>query len=145
MKKVLGYIVLAAMSLLLSSCATLFAGGNPQITIDGQVDEPVTIITEINKYVGVDLPCVVEVNRHKIQGQRISITSDHHQFQDVVLEKTVNEWTFANILFGGIIGWGVDLGTNCVSKPSKTYFFIQERPYQTTNQAGMKPKETTVE
>ena len=42
-------------------------------------------------------------------------------------------------------GWGVDLGTNCVSKPSKTYFFIQERPSQTTNQAGMKPKETTVE
>ena len=145
MKKVLGYIVLAAMPLLLSSCATLFAGGNPQITIDGQVDEPVTIITEINKYVGVDLPCVVEVNRHKIQGQRINISSDHHQFQDVVLEKTVNEWTFANILIGGIIGWGVDLGTNCVSKPSKTYFFIQERPSQTTNQAGMKPKETTVE
>ena len=44
----------------------------------------------------------------------------------LVLEKSMNEWTLANILIGGIIGWGIDLGTNCVSKPSQKHYYIQE-------------------
>ena len=43
-------ILLAVMPLFFSSCATLVAGGNPKILIDGAVDEPVTITTEKNVY-----------------------------------------------------------------------------------------------
>jgi hypothetical protein len=44
------------------------------------------------------------------------------------LSKTVNGWAFGNILLGGIIGWGVDLGTNCVVKPAQTVFDVQPQP-----------------
>ena len=108
-----------------SSCATIVAGGNPTITIDGEVKEPVTIITEKATYSDVELPYQVIVNRHHIDGQRVKVKSENFHFRDIVLEKATNSWAFGNILLGGIIGLGVDLITNCVSKPSKANYFIE--------------------
>lgn len=56
----------------------------------------------------------------------------------VWLIKSTNGWAFGNILIGGLIGWGIDLGTNCVSKPAQTHFYInandvQEQPAQQQN------------
>ena len=110
-----------------SSCATIVAGGSPRITIDGDTKQPVTIITEKQTYPDVTLPYTVQVNRHHIDGQRIQIKSDNGDYRDVVLEKKVNSWTWGNILIGGLIGWGVDLITNCVSKPSKANYYIERR------------------
>ena len=110
-----------------SSCATIVAGGSPKITIDGDTREPVTIITEKQTYPNVLLPYTVQVNRHHIDGQRIQIQSDKNSYRDVVLEKKVNSWTWGNILLGGLVGWGVDLITNCVAKPSKPTYFIEKR------------------
>ena len=45
-----------------------------------------------------------------------------------MLRKTLNAWTLGNILIGGLIGWGIDLGTNCVSKPAQTEFTITPLP-----------------
>lgn len=126
MKKVFMFISIVAMTTLFSSCATLFAGGDPSITIDGTTKEPVTIVTEKQTYPNVQLPCVVQVKRHHLDGQRIQVQSENYIYRDIVLEKSMNEWTLANILIGGIIGWGIDLGTNCVSKPSQKHYYIQE-------------------
>lgn len=114
----------AAMPMLLSSCATIVSGGSPKITIDGNVGEPVTITTTKQTYRNVTLPYVVKVRRHALDGQRIYINSETTRYRDVVLEKKTNAWAFGNILIGGLIGWGVDLGTNCVSKPAQTRFYI---------------------
>ena len=111
----------------MSSCATIVAGGSPKISIDGDTKEPITIITEKQTYPNVQLPYTVKVNRHHIDGQRIQIQSEKNNYRDVVLEKSVNSWTFGNILLGGLIGWGVDLITNCVSKPSKANYYIEKR------------------
>lgn len=118
-------VMLALSCAMFTSCATIVSGGSPKITIDGNSEEPVTITTEKQVYTNVTLPYKVKVNRHKIDGQRIQIQSATKRYNDVVLSKSVNGWAFGNILLGGIIGWGVDLGTNCVSKPSQTYFYIQ--------------------
>lgn len=127
-------IVVAAFVLagpvLLSSCATIASGGDPSITITGDVSEPVTITTEKQTYPGVSLPAIVQVKRHRLEGQRIQITSDNYKFDDIILGKSVNGWAFGNILLGGLIGWGVDLGTNCVVKPSQTQFVIHPLPKQ---------------
>ncbi|MBR1447789.1 MAG: hypothetical protein IJ588_03450 [Prevotella sp.] len=128
MKKVIKMAVIAACIVLsFSSCATIVAGGSPKITIDGDTKEPVTIITEKQTYPDVQLPYTVQVNRHHIDGQRVQIKSDKAEYRDVVLDKAVNSWTFGNILIGGLVGWGVDLITNCVSKPSKATYFIEEK------------------
>ena len=128
MKKLTKQLVfLSAFALTMSSCATIVAGGNPQVIIDGDTREPVTIITEKQTYPNVTLPYKVQVNRHHIDGQRIQIQSENSVYRDVVLEKKVNSWTWGNILIGGLIGWGVDLITNCVAKPSKPNYYIEKR------------------
>lgn len=86
------------------------------------------ITTEKKTYDNVTLPAVVKVKRHHLDGQRIKITSENYKFNDIVLTKTVNGMAFGNILIGGLIGWGIDLSTNCVSKPEKTEFTITPLP-----------------
>ncbi len=128
--KIKAAIVAAVMPLLLSSCATIVSGGSPKITIDGNVREPVTITTTKQTYPNVTLPYVVKVNRHKIDGQRIYVQSETTRYKDIVLEKTTNGWAFGNILIGGLIGWGIDLGTNAVSKPAQKHFYINANDVQ---------------
>ena len=120
-------VLLTVCTLTMSSCATIVAGGSPKITIDGDTKNPVTIITEKQTYPNVTLPYTVRVNRHHIDGQRVQIQSENGNYRDVVLEKKVNNWTWGNILIGGLIGWGVDLITNSVAKPSKPNYFIEKR------------------
>lgn len=141
--KSINVALLLSAPVLLSSCATIVAGGSPSITINGDVPEKVTITTEMETYPNVNLPAVVKVNRHHIDGQRIQITSDNYKFNDIILEKTVNEWTFGNILLGGLIGWGVDLGTNCVSKPAQKNFTIQPLPKQAVDAVKGKDESET--
>ena len=117
-----------AAPLFLGSCATIVSGGDPSITIHGNVPEPVTIKTEKQTYPEVILPTVVQIDRHHLKGQRIQITSDNYMYDDIVLGKSTNGWAFGNILLGGIIGLGVDLLTNCVSKPTYTHFDITPLP-----------------
>ena len=118
----------ATASVLLSSCATIVAGGAPKIMINGDGPEPVTIETEEAAYIDVTLPALVKVKRHHLDGQRIKIRSENYEYNDIMLRKTLNAWTLGNILIGGLIGWGVDLGTNCVSKPAQTEFTITPKP-----------------
>ena len=122
------FAVAALTASMFSSCATIVAGGSPKITIDGNVKEPVTIVTEKETLTNVELPQVVKVNRHHIDGQRIQVKSENYTYRDIVLEKTTNNWAFGNILIGGLIGWGVDLGTNCVSEPSQKHFYVEGQP-----------------
>ena len=117
--------VMVLPAMMLTSCATILTGGSPTIAIDGDVKEPVTIITEKQTYANVQLPCSVQVNRHHLEGQRIKIQSENFDFKDIVLEKTINGVTFANIIIGGLIGWGVDMITNCVSNPQSKNYFVE--------------------
>ena len=137
--KIKAAIVAAVMPLLLSSCATIVSGGSPTITIDGNVREPVTITTTKQTYPNVTLPYVVKVNRHKIDGQRISVQSETTRYKDIVLEKATNGWAFGNILIGGLIGWGIDLGTNAVSKPAQKHSYINAND----DQGGATQQNTT--
>ena len=121
------FVIASAISVLMPSCASIVAGGSPRVTIDGDTREPVTIITEKQTYPNVTLPYTVQVNRHHIDGQRIQVQSEKTAYRDVVLEKKVNAWTFGNILIGGLLGWSIDLITNCVAKPSKPNYYIEKR------------------
>lgn len=126
MRKVFVFISMVAMTTLLGSCATIVSGGDPSITINSSsVFEPVTITTEKQSYPNATLPAVVQVKRKKLDGQRIRIEAENYKFEDIVLRKAVNGWAFGNILLGGLIGWSIDLMTNCVSKPAQDEFMIE--------------------
>lgn len=135
-------IILSIMPILLSSCATIFSGGSPKITIDGNVAEPVTITTSKNVYSNVSLPYVVRVSRHKLNDQRISVRSATTKYKDIVLEKKVNGWAFGNILLGGIPGLAIDLGTNAVSKPKEKHFYIFSEQGQRLQESPQVEQET---
>lgn len=121
-------MILATATLaLVTSCATLVAGGSPTIIIDGDTPNPVTIVTAKKTYKDVLLPVTVEVNRHKIEGQRIQVLSKTEKYRDIYLTKKTNSWAYGNILLGGLIGWGIDLITNCVAKPKDTNFYLIEK------------------
>ena len=111
------------IALSFSSCATMFSGTKADIFIDGEVDEPVTINSSAGEYKDVALPALVEVKRRHLNGQHIQITSEHHSFDDIVLEKTFNVWALPSaIIFGE--GFFIDLITNAVSRPKYDQFFI---------------------
>ena len=125
-------LLLGATALAFSSCATIVSGTSAKITLEGDVPEPVTIKTDYQTYPNVNLPAVVRVKRQHIEDKHISITSENYTFRDIVLQKAVNEWAFGNVLIGGLVGLGVDLVTNCVSKPEQSTFFIHGEEKQKT-------------
>ena len=128
MKQIRLFLSLITCTLMFSSCATLITGTTSKVTIDGDVDEPVTITTNFQTYEDVELPQVVKISRKSIDGQRIQIESEHYKFKDVVLRKSINGWAWGNILFGGLIGLAIDMGTNAVSKPAIHSFNIKPIP-----------------
>ena len=81
-------LMFAAMSCIatmsLTSCATILSGSANKIYIDGDVDEPVTIVTEKQTYENVELPAMVKINRHGIDGQRVKIKSENYEYKDIV-------------------------------------------------------------
>ena len=125
MKTTRNFLVAVMGTFALCSCATLITGSEATVTIDGDVKEPVDITTTYQTYKFVTLPHDVKVKRKHLKGQRINITSDSHQYKDIVLDKQVNPWTFGNVLLGGIIGWSIDLITNGVSKPAQKVYYVQ--------------------
>ena len=115
------FAVMSAVSF--SSCATMFSGTKADIFIDGDVGEPVTINSSAGEYKDVTLPTLVEVNRRHLDGQHIHVTSEHHSFDDIVLERTFNGWALVSALVYGT-PFFIDLMTNAVSKPKYDQFFI---------------------
>lgn len=121
------YLIIATALLSLTSCATIFNGEDPLITIDGYVDEPVTVVTEKGVYRDVNLPVEVKVNRHGYSGQRIQVHSDSHEFDDIVLEKKDNGLTAYNYFLGNIPGFIIDMATNSNVSPRHTHYLISPK------------------
>ena len=78
-------IALLLLTALFSSCATIISGTSAKIHIDGNVDEPVNIVTSKNVYRDISLPTTVEIKRRNLDGQHIQINSENYAFSDIVL------------------------------------------------------------
>lgn len=110
-------------AMLCASCATVISGTTAKIHIDGDVGEPVTIVTSRDVYRNVTLPATVEVSRRSLGGQHIQINSENYVFSDIVLRNSVNPWSIADAVAYGI-PLVVDLLTNAASVPQQDHFFI---------------------
>ena len=130
-KKISKISVLLCGIMMCTSCATIVTSPNAKVSIDGDVNEPLTIVTSYQTYREQKLPVLVKVKRRKLDGQRIQIFSENYEFKDIVLRKTINSWTFGNIIIGGLCGWCIDLITNSVSTPAQDNFYIEGIPKET--------------
>ena len=117
-----------AVVFLCTSCATIVSGTKPKVTINGDAKEPVTIRTSYTTYENVMLPTQVRLKRKHLSGQRISVTSENYTYNDILIEKKTNGWAWGNLCLGGLIGWIVDLGTNCVSEPREYQYYVHAEP-----------------
>ena len=100
-----------------------------------------TVTTSYQTYEDVVLPAEVKVKRQHLDGQHIKITSPNYTYEDIILNRTVNGWAFGNIVFGGLIGLGVDLGNNAVSKPGQDIYYIKATPKEQNTEAVPKEEE----
>lgn len=116
--------VIAITAFTLTSCATIVTGTTPKVTINGNTKEPVDITTSYMTYTNVTLPTTVKIKRKHLDGQTIKISSPNYKYRDIMIQKETNSWAWGNILIGGLIGWIVDLSTNCVSAPSTTNYYV---------------------
>ncbi len=117
-------ILFWGVSVILTSCATIFSGTTANVTINGDIDEPLTIVSSYGEYHDVTLPVQIKVKRRRLDGQHISITSNSCDYPDIVLEKDINLWALCDLGFY-MLPLGVDLLTNAVSKPKEDFFYIK--------------------
>ena len=61
------------LPVLFSSCATIISGSYAEIHLDGNVDEPINVVTSKGEYNNLLLPATVEVKRRHLEGQRMLI------------------------------------------------------------------------
>lgn len=93
-------------ALLLPSCATIVSGGPDMVPIDS-VPQGAEVLLG-----GAPMgrtPVMVMIGRKDHRG--IVLRLDGYHDQPVIVEQSVNGWIFGNILFGGLIGLVVDVGT----------------------------------
>lgn len=116
--------VMAIAALTFTSCATIVTGTRPKVTINGNTKEPVDITTSYKTYTNVTLPTTVKLRRKHLDGQTIKISSPNYKYRDIMIQKETNGWAWGNIFLGGLLGWIVDLSTNCVSAPSAKNYYV---------------------
>lgn len=120
-KRHLLVMALLFFAMLFSSCATIISGSTAKIYLDGDVDEPLTVVTTKGEYQDLSLPAIVKVKRHGIDGQHIQISSDSYAFSDIILRKSINPWAVLDAF--SEVSLVVDLLTNAVSIPAQDRFF----------------------
>ncbi len=109
-----------ALSIVLSttSCATIFTGSKDSITFNTHPEGAKVVFQGVEKCV---TPCTAEFGR-TLGKRSVEIKKDGFETKELKLEKNFNAVSLLNILFGGIIGFGVDLGTGAFLKyDPKTY------------------------
>jgi hypothetical protein len=105
----------AAAGLLLSGCASIVRGSSQSILV---TTPPTTgascILASKEGNWTVTSPGAVTVSKSK---ENITITCKKDGFQDSVasIPSNFEGWTVGNILFGGIIGIGVDAATGAIN------------------------------
>lgn len=132
-------VALLAIIIAMSSCASIISGKKAKITIvpDGSVgtsrmSEPVSITADGKTYRNVYLPYRLKVKRgHK--PSNVLVRSENFTYDDLVIDKKINNTIWWNIALGGIIGIGVDAATGAMYKPESKIFMVKSHAKDMAN------------
>ena len=110
-------IILGAAGLFgTGGCATIMGGGGEQwVRVNST---PAGAAVKIDGNDSGVTPTMVKLTRKEAHVVRLELPG--YEPAETKLEKNLNPWVFGNILFGGLIGLGVDMATGSVNelKPS---------------------------
>ena len=113
MKKWFVKISSATLIVLIIGCATIMHGTTQEIGISSS---PTGASVIINNESRGNTPLVVELSRKKSHTIRIEMTN--YEPFEITTTKSVSNWVWGNIVFGGLIGLIVDASTGGLYKLS---------------------------
>lgn len=107
MNKFVWPFISLALSLLFGGCATIVKDDNQPVAFSS---DPQGAIVSINGVPRGTTPVTIMIERSR-KKQMLEVTKDGYISVQMPLEKHIAGMTFGNIIFGGIIGLGVDYAT----------------------------------
>ena len=126
-KQVVSFVMLVCGLLLFCSCATIFSGSNADVLVAGDIERPVTIKTLTNVYENVELPRNIEVRRKDLK-EPIVVSTDSLTKVSLTPGKKINDWTIANFLGFGLVGFAVDGLSGKIIAPRHDSFYLSMMP-----------------
>ncbi|PKF73837.1 PEGA domain-containing protein [Chryseobacterium sp. PMSZPI] len=121
MKNKLSIVLSLGIILSTTSCATMFTGSKDSITFASNPEGAKVFHKGIEKCV---TPCTLEIPR-SLSKQTVTFEKEGFNSKEVKLTKTFNPVTLLNILFGGIIGVGIDTATGSITKYSPKKYDVE--------------------
>nr|WP_314499763.1 hypothetical protein [uncultured Chryseobacterium sp.] len=121
MKKSLSAAVLLSVTLSLTSCATIFTGTKDSLSFNSTPQGAKVIHKGIAK---CTTPCTVDIPR-SLSKQMVSFEKEGFDKKEVKLVKNFNAVSLLNILFGGVIGVGIDAATGSLTKYSPKEYQVE--------------------
>ncbi|MCW7540105.1 hypothetical protein OOT46_19915 [Aquabacterium sp. A7-Y] len=137
-------ITAAAAALILSGCASIFAGSTQAVTI---ASEPAGASFVVTNRAGVQVhngttPATLTLSRgagyFKSESYIVRVQKDGYEAKELTLTGSVNGWYFGNILIGGLIGMlAIDPVTGAMySLPSSVSATLEQQPAKAAGTPG---------
>lgn len=125
-KKVICLLLLCSLFVLTSSgCCSIFSGSTQKITISST--PPGAKVTADNG-TSIITPGSIVLERKSKHTLVAELTG--HESQQVQLEQRLNNWVWANILIGGLIGLAIDMVSGAINElhPQEVDFNFEDAP-----------------
>ena len=116
-------------TMLLSSCATIFTGTKTRVTFDSNIESASELEIDGKKYYDVNFPYKTKV-KDGFKPSMVEANQKGYEPLEFRIDKKYNHVTWLNILFGGIIGYGIDVATGAVMRTEKKEYFLRFEPKQ---------------
>ncbi len=107
--------VLILSVLPLSSCASMFCGSKQRVIIESNIESADYVTVDGRKHKSVTFPFEVKMKRG-FQDTYVTSEAAGYDKASLYAGKSFNAVTLLNLLFGGIIGLGVDAATGAMTK-----------------------------
>jgi hypothetical protein len=96
-------LALAVGALALSACASIIHGTSQDVGISSS---PTGAQVTVDNQAGAVTPYIAKLSRK--DNHIVKLAMDGYALAELTLTKTVSGWVWGNIVFGGLIGLGVD-------------------------------------
>lgn len=117
MKKV--YILLAAVALSLTSCATIFTGSKDTLRFDSDPEGATVLIDGLEV---CTTPCTTQVKR-SLSDKLAEIKLENYETRVITLDREFNAVSVLNL--GFLLGWGIDAATGALMKYDRKGYDIE--------------------
>jgi hypothetical protein len=103
--------LLVSASLLLNACGSIMHGGTQDVGISSS---PTGATVKLNSGMTGQTPFVAKLSRK--ENHVVNVTAPGYAPADLTLTRGVSGWVWGNLVFGGLIGLGVDAMTGGLYK-----------------------------